>query len=1355
MRITSLARRSAAVLASTALLTTGLTGLTMGQAYASHSVSSVSKTGGGPAINNAISQFAVQGSGFRPANQEEVRLKPTFTSPQSDIVGTDIAVSGCGNTPPLPPTPNASCTGPLTFNADLRLAAPGIYDVAVIQRTIAAPDTSETATCFSCLQIFSAGAATVSSSARTGTTDGPITLTGTNFARGATVVFYNTDPTTGASTTPDPALQLSSPTITSSTSMSGTYTASSGAGGHKIVRVFNLDDPPAPGPGAAFVQPRVNSLSPSALGQGANSIPVTVTGAGFDGGTTASWTDATASGTVTVAGPLTASNNGATLAIPTSVSSTAPTGSRTLILRGTGGAFTSAADVLTVTPGPKPTQGVGNRGQGGTSTASVSGTGFTTGSAFAFGPDITATTLSSTTSTLAQLSIAVGPDAVTGTRVMTVTNPDKGISSFANGINVTNKPVITTVTPSSAGTNRSVTVNLGGFFFDTTGGVTLSVSGTGITVVATTVNSSTSIRTTFNIASGAQPGPRDITIVNNTDQGRSTCPSCFGINSLTIEDPDGATNNGPKTLVFNGSGLTANTVLALSLPGSQTYQSPIVGDNVTCPASAAPGTICAVFDLENRVGHGIATGRYSATATTGSTVLTCTSCFPIVQVSPPTVTGLSPASGGQGATDRSITITGTNFSPGETVTFDGTGITTSSVTWDSPTKITAVYSIASNAITGTRGLRVTNIGDGSSGASSPTAFTVTAAPTTTSTTVSVLGQNAVRDVTLTGTNYDTSGAVADFGPGTASVVKTRSATSLVVTVSISDTADTAMIRDIRVTNPDGGTSVLAGAFRVTPAPRITSIAPDTARAGETKAVTISGSGFNTQPPPAPGVTAPTTCPTPANGTCPTVTMAGAIATVKTVSADGTSMTADFAINANAPISNPAAKVTNPDHGNSTKLAAFRIATVPVAPTSVAAPSVTATTANLTWAFPTTTNADGGSPITSFVISDGDASTSNDVQVGPSIRAATIGGLTSGKAYTFAVRAVNAVGTSAAGVVVRAPGSTYTPLVQARIFDRTIGSTPAAITIAGFNGVPSNATAVALNVEVLTPAANGYVRVTPFGSSPNVATQRFYKGKSISNLATVKLISGKIQALVNTGSARVLIDVVGYYQSSTTGSTFSPLVQDRIFDRTIGTIPSAVTIAGFNGVPSNATAVALNVEVLTPAANGYVRVTPFGSTPNVATQRFYKGKSISNQAIVKLVSGKIQARVNTGTARVLMDVAGYYSRSSAGSTFTPLPTVRIYNQLASTTIRPVFVTGVGGVPANAKAVVLNTEVIRPSSNGYTRVTTFGSNPNVATQRFYAGTSISNLAIVKVASGKVQAKLSNGTGRLLMDVSGFFA
>jgi len=330
---------------------------------------------------------------------------------------------------------------------------------------------------------------------------------------------------------------------------------------------------------------------------------------------------------------------------------------------------------------------------------------------------------------------------------------------------------------------------------------------------------------------------------------------------------------------------------------------------------------------------------------------------------------------------------------------------------------------------------------------------------------------------------------------------------------------------------------------------------------------------------------------------------------------------------------------------------------------------------------------------------------------------------------------------------------FTGVPTARAFDGPVGTTAVPIQIAGTAGVPSNATAVVVNTEVFQPSAAGYVRVTPFGSDASVAVQEFTTGQSISNLVTVKLVNGKIQAKVSAGSARVLMDVSGYY-SDGSGSSFAGVATARAFDGTVGMTAVPIQIAGIAGVPSNATAVVVNTEVFQPSAAGYVRVTPFGSDASVAVQEFTAGQTISNLVTVKLVNGKIQGKVSAGTARVLMDVSGYYS-DGAGSSFAGVSTARAFDGTVGTTARPIQIAGLAGVPANATAVVVNTEVFQPTAAGYVRVTPAGTDPSVAVQEFRAGQTISNLVVVKLVNGKIQAKVSAGSARVLMDVSGYFS
>jgi hypothetical protein len=111
--------------------------------------------------------------------------------------------------------------------------------------------------------------------------------------------------------------------------------------------------------------------------------------------------------------------------------------------------------------------------------------------------------------------------------------------------------------------------------------------------------------------------------------------------------------------------------------------------------------------------------------------------------------------------------------------------------------------------------------------------------------------------------------------------------------------------------------------------------------------------------------------------------------------------------------------------------------------------------------------------------------------------------------------------------------------------------------------------------------------------------------------------------------------------------FTTLPMARVFDGTATTTPRLVQIAGLGGVPADATAVMVNTEVFGPTAAGYVRVTPAGLDAGVATQEFAKGQLISNLVAVKLVGGKIQVKVSAGSARILMDVSGYYSAVAGG------------------------------------------------------------------------------------------------------------
>ena len=187
-----------------------------------------------------------------------------------------------------------------------------------------------------------------------------------------------------------------------------------------------------------------------------------------------------------------------------------------------------------------------------------------------------------------------------------------------------------------------------------------------------------------------------------------------------------------------------------------------------------------------------------------------------------------------------------------------------------------------------------------------------------------------------------------------------------------------------------------------------------------------------------------------------------------------------------------------------------------------------------------------------------------------------------------------------------------------------------------------------------------------------------------------------------------MDVSGYYVDGA-GATYTPVDAARVFRQQVGTTPVRVPLAGTGGVPADATAVAVNTQVEATTANGYVRVTPAGQDPQVASQVFTRGTAVSNLVIVKLVGGAAQVRVSSGTATVSMDVSGYYTNSDSGSVFVPIDTTRAYAGPVGTTPRTVRLTGTAGVPGTATAVVANAETERTTAAGYLRVTPAGTTP----------------------------------------------
>ncbi len=166
----------------------------------------------------------------------------------------------------------------------------------------------------------------------------------------------------------------------------------------------------------------------------------------------------------------------------------------------------------------------------------------------------------------------------------------------------------------------------------------------------------------------------------------------------------------------------------------------------------------------------------------------------------PTVASVNPSSGVQGTV---LTITGTGFVPGLSVTIDGVAATVNSAT---ATQIIAITPV--NASPGAKNITVTNPDTGST--TSTGGFTYLS-PTITSISPASGPQGTV--VTITGTNFvNAAGLAVTIGGVPATGFTWNSATQITATTPASATSGA---KNVTVTNRDSGSATQTGGFTYT------------------------------------------------------------------------------------------------------------------------------------------------------------------------------------------------------------------------------------------------------------------------------------------------------------------------------------------------------------------------------------------------------------------------------------------------------------------------------------------------------------------------------------------------------------
>ncbi len=201
-------------------------------------------------------------------------------------------------------------------------------------------------------------------------------------------------------------------------------------------------------------------------------------------------------------------------------------------------------------------------------------------------------------------------------------------------------------------------------------------------------------------------------------------------------------------------------------------------------------------------------------------------------------------------------------------------------------------------------------------------------------------------------------------------------------------------------------------------------------------------------------------------------------------------------------------------------------------------------------------------------------------------------------------------------------------------------------------IPSAAQAYSLNFTVVprTGGPLGYLTVWPAGQTqPLVSTLNAMTRTVVANAAIVPAgTNGNIDVYAS-GNADLVIDINGYFADPASASnplSLYAMQPCRVLDtRSSGPFHGEETITlsgGACGVPSSATAYALNATVVPSGALGYISLWPDGaSQPLVSTLNALDAAITSNMAIVPTSTGAIDVYAS-GTTQLVLDISSYFA-----------------------------------------------------------------------------------------------------------------
>lgn len=335
-------------------------------------------------------------------------------------------------------------------------------------------------------------------------------------------------------------------------------------------------------------------------------------------------------------------------------------------------------------------------------------------------------------------------------------------------------------------------------------------------------------------------------------------------------------------------------------------------------------------------------------------------------------------------------------------------------------------------------------------------------------------------------------------------------------------------------------------------------------------------------------------------------------------------------------------------------------------------------------------------------------------------------------------------------------------------------------VGGVSGIPSNVSAVVMNLTVTEPQSFGFITAYASGAKrPNASNVNFVAAQTVPNAVTVAVGNDGKVTLFNrsAGRTQLIADVSGYYLAGTpeVAGAFAPIAPTRMLDTrktnpVRGDTAVSFRVGGVSGIPADAAAVVFNLTVTEPKSFGFITAYASGSArPNTSNLNFDSGRTIPNSVTVPVGKDGMVTLFNrsSGSTQLIADASGYFLAGKATSpgTFVPVNPTRMLDTRKARAVSGQSAVsfqagGVSWIPAGASAVVFNLTATQTKSYGF--VTAYASGaikPNASNINYAYGQTVANSVTVPVGvDGKVtvfnDSSFSAGDVQLIADVSGYY-